>query len=118
MNKKLSKFFNLEINNYINAVKLKKISEAWIFLERAHILSQFYWKEHFYIHFRMLILALNTFDFREIVGQLPRLLLAIPGSLLRKAPKGNVGTTRVGIFEPMPIPEDLKRILDFNENND
>ena len=118
MNKKLSQFFNLEINNYKNAVKSKKVSEAWIFLERAHILSQFHWKEHFYIHLIMLILALKTLELRETVGQLARLFLAIPGSLLCKAPKGNVGSTRVGIFEEMPIPEDLLQILELCEIND
>ena len=118
MNEKLSQYFNLEVNNYKNAVNSKNVSEAWIFLERAHILSQFHWKEHFYIHLRMLILALNTFDLRETVGQMARLVLAIPGSLLRIAPKGNVGSTRGGIFETMSIPDDLKKILDFSEIND
>lgn len=81
-------------------------------------MSQFHWKEHFYIHLRMLILALSAFDLRETVGQIARLVLAIPGSLLRIAPKGNVGSTRVGIFETMSIPDDLKKILDFSEFND
>ena len=35
-----------------------------------------------------------------------------------KAPKGNVGTVRAGIFEPMSIPDDLKKILDSCEIND
>lgn len=42
----------------------------------------------------------------------------MPGALLRKAPKGNVGTIRGGIFEPMSIPDDLKQILDSCEIND
>lgn len=118
MNRKLAQFFNLEISNYKNAVKAKNLSDAWIFLERAHILGQFHWKEHLLIHFKMLNLALKTFNWREIIGQLPRLLLAAPGSLFRSAPRGNVGTSRVGIFVPMPIPEDLIQILNSCEIND
>ncbi len=118
MNKKLMRFYALEINNFQNAVKEQKIQVAWKSLERAHILGQFFWKEHLHIHFLMLSLGLKTFNFKEAMGQIPRLLLSIPGSLLRKAPKGNVGTIRAGIFEPMPIPEDLKKILDSCEIND
>jgi hypothetical protein len=66
----------------------------------------------------MFVLSLRTLNLKEAVGQIPRLLLAIPGSLLRKAPRGYVGTVRAGIFEPMPISDDLKKILDSCEIND
>ena len=118
MNKKLTRFYAVEISNFQNAVKEQRIQDAWKSLERSHILGQFFWKEHFYIHFLMLTLSLKTFNFKEAVGQIPRLLLAIPGSLLRKAPRRNVGTVRAGIFEPMPISDDLKKILDSCEIND
>ena len=118
MNKKLTQFYSVEVNNFQSAVKEQRVQDAWKSLERAHILGQFFWKEHFYIHFLMLTLSLKTFNFKEAVGQIPRLLFAIPGSLLHKAPKGNVGTVRAGIFEPMSIPDDLKQILDSCEIND
>lgn len=118
MNNKLKQFYAVEINNFLNALKEQRILDAWKSLERAHILGQFFWKEHFYIHILMFTLSLKTFNFKEAVGQISRLLLAIPGSLLRKAPKGNVGTIRVGIFKPMSIPDDLKKILDSCEIND
>lgn len=118
MNKKLTQFYYLEINNFQNAVREQRIQDAWKNLERAHVLGQFFWKEHFYIHFLMLILSLKTFNCKEALGQIPRMLLAIPGSLFRKAPKGNVGTVRAGIFEPMPISDELKEIVDSCEIND
>ncbi len=117
MNQKLAQHFEIEINSFLCALKEKRIDDAWIFLERAHILGQFFWKEHFYIHYQMFVLSLRTFNLYEAVGQIPRLILAVPGSLFKKAPTGNVGTIRVGIFEPMPIPEDLKKILESSQNS-
>jgi hypothetical protein len=59
----------------------------------------------------MLLLALRVFDLKEMLGQIPRILLAAPGSLLGKAPRGNTGRSNVGIFTPMNIPADLEAIL-------
>lgn len=84
------------------AEKVKSIKgyfPALLLLEEAHILSQPYAIEHFYVHWKMFILALRFRVWKELIGQVPRLLLAIPGSLTGKAPKGNVGSTRMGIFE-------------------
>ena len=68
-------------------------------LEEAHILSQPYAWPHLYVHWEMFLLALEFRNWRELAGQIPRLILAIPGSLSGKAPKGNVGSTKMGIFE-------------------
>ena len=51
-------------------------------------------------------------DLGEVAGQIPRILLAAPGTWLGRAPVGNTGGAAVGIFQPMPIAEDLQRILD------
>lgn len=37
--------------------------------------------------------------YTEILGQIPRLVFAIPSTLIGKAHKGNVGSTRMGRFE-------------------
>ena len=68
-------------------------------LERAHILSQPFALPHLYIHWLMFLLALRHYVFKEAIGQIPRLILAMPGSLIGKAPRGNVGSTKMGIFE-------------------
>lgn len=49
--------------------------------------------------------------FFEVFGQIPRILLAGPGSLFGLAPKGNTGGTNGGVFTAMEIPEDLKTKL-------
>jgi hypothetical protein len=68
-------------------------------LEEAHLLAQPYALPHFRVHWQMLILSFSFKEWHEFFGQIPRLILAIPGSLLGKAPKGNVGSTKMGIFE-------------------
>ena len=73
--------------------------EAMNALEKAHIISQPYGFWHFYVHLKMFLLAWLFRDYKEVFGQLFRLLLALPGSWLGLAPKGNVGTTKMGIFK-------------------
>lgn len=111
MNKNLRYYYELELEESGIAIKNKKIELAWKHLERAHILGQFFWKAHAYSHYKMLVLSFKSKNMREFFSQIPRLILAIPGSVLHIAPKGNVGTGRVGIFERMTVPEDLQKIL-------
>jgi hypothetical protein len=85
---------------------------AWKALERAHILSQAYGRPHVRVHARMFVQAWRERRWREVVGQLPRIVLAAPGSWLGRAPLGNTGGSDVGIFTPMAIPDDLQKILD------
>lgn len=68
-------------------------------LEEAHLLSQPYAVPHLKVHWEMFKLAYVHRVWPEFIGQIPRLILAMPGSWLGKAPKGNVGSTRMGIFE-------------------
>lgn len=72
---------------------------AWAHLEQAHILGQPWAGPHSRSHWAMLRLAFRTRNGREMLGQLPRLLLVAPSSWLGVAPSGNVGSTRMGMFE-------------------
>ncbi len=72
---------------------------ALIKLEVEHVTFQKSPIIHFKIHYQMFCLALKHRKYNEVLGQIPRLLLAIPGSILGLAPKGNVGSTKMGIFE-------------------
>jgi hypothetical protein len=85
---------------------------AWAAPERAHVLSQSEAWPHTWVHWEMFKFGLARGDAQEVFGQIPRLLLAAPGSLTGRAPRGNTGRTNVGIFQPMPIPADLLRDLD------
>lgn len=80
-------------------------------LERAHILSQPFALAHIRTHLAMLGFGVRTRDGREIIGQLLRLLVAGPGSVMRRYPLGNTGGANVSAFLPMEIPADLQAIL-------
>ena len=83
----------------------------WRPLERAHILSQPWPWPHSRVHWRMLRLAVSQRDRREALGQVLRLVVAAPGSVSGRYPKGNTGRASVGLLEPMAVPDDLAEIL-------
>lgn len=68
-------------------------------LEQEHIKYQLDAWMHFKVHWKMFMLASKHGDWKEVLGQVPRLILAMPGSWSGKAPRGNVGSTKMGIFE-------------------
>lgn len=84
---------------------------AWAHLERAHVLSQAKAWPHVRVHLLMAGFACRRRDLREVLGQIPRILLAAPGSWTGRAPRGNTGGANVGIFTPMEIPADLEVLL-------
>jgi hypothetical protein len=90
-------------------------SGEWRHLERAHIVSQPMAWRHISSHAAMLRAAVRRGDQREIVGQLLRLLLAAPGSLTGRYPVGNTGGADVSAFRPMPVPEDLRPLLNVED---
>lgn len=111
MNPKAREHFNLELSLSRLAEKSNDYETAWKHLARAHILGQYFAWPHVQTHLLMFRLGFKTHNTKEILGQIPRLILAAPGSWLKRAPKGNTGLSNVGIFQPMEIPDDLKKIL-------
>ena len=87
------------------------LDRAFSHLERAHILGQSFSIAHARTHWWMLKVGWRRRDLVEIAGQLPRILGALLLSRIW-VPIGNTGGARVPPFQPMPIPEDLQRLLD------
>jgi hypothetical protein len=88
------------------------VADEWKHLERAHILSQPMAGAHVRTHLAMLAYGIRRRAPREIVGQLARLVVAGPGSWTGRYPVGNTGGADVSAFRPMPLPDDLRRILE------
>ena len=84
----------------------------WRHLERAHILSQPLPISHVRTHVAMLGFGIRHRDRGEIAGQVVRLVVAGPGSLLGRYPLGNSGGADVSAVVPMAIPADLQAVLD------
>jgi hypothetical protein len=112
MNPELKKSFQAELAMARAAQTRGDARLAWRSLERAHVLSQAFAGPHLRVHLAMAPFAWRRWDVRELLGQLPRLLLAAPGSWSGRAPRGNTGGSDVGIFTPMEIPTDLQFLLD------
>lgn len=85
---------------------------AWKHLERAHILGQAWPIEHSRTHWKMLCFAFRRKNIKEIIGQLPRLLIGGVKSFLGEIPLGNTGGSNVSPIKPMKIPDDLRKTLD------
>lgn len=81
-------------------------------LERAHILGQASTIEHVRVHVLMFVWALRRRRVRELFGQAVRIIGAATKTAFGLVPAGNTGGSDVSPFKPMPIPADLKRILD------
>jgi len=111
MNPELRRAFDAELAAARELEANGEASLAWRSLERAHVLSQPFAAPHVRVHWAMAAFAWRRSDLREILGQIPRLLLAAPGSWTGRAPAGNTGGSDVGIFTPMEIPLDLKSLL-------
>ncbi|MBL8018039.1 MAG: DUF3703 domain-containing protein [Leptospirales bacterium] len=100
-----------ELEQYRVAMKENNFSDAWRFLERAHVIGQYHPVSHTGIHFRMLVFALRRTDAHEILGQILRLSVGWFGSLVNRIPVGNTGGVNVPILASLPIPEDLRGLL-------
>lgn len=111
MNGLLRAAFLRELGRARKAEREIDFGRAWAHLERAHILSQASAWPHVRVHLLMAGVASRRRDIREVLGQIPRILLAAPGSWTGRAPRGNTGGANVGIFTPMEIPADLEVLL-------
>lgn len=60
----------------------------------------------------MLAFAVGLRDWHEVAGQIVRLALAPLGALTGRVPIGNTGRSNVGAFQPMPVPDDLRRQIE------
>ncbi|MNJ79896.1 hypothetical protein D3C77_780790 [compost metagenome] len=59
----------------------------------------------------MLLAGWQQGDLREVLGQALRMPAALLFSRLW-VPQGNTGRARVSAFRPMPVSEELRRLLD------
>lgn len=92
------------------ALACRNYKVCFFHLERAHLLSQRMTDRHLYVHWLMLVAGLRQRDYREVVGQFPRMLASILFSRLW-VPLGNTGRARINAFKRMPMPEDLRHLF-------
>ena len=88
-----------------------EIERAFEHLGRAHILSQRFTWRHVHVHWLMLKLELSIRHWPEVLGQLSRIVAAAAFSRIW-VPIGNTGRANVSALKPMPLPDDLRRLLE------
>jgi hypothetical protein len=100
-----------EIHIAFEASGRGEYARAFHHLERAHILSQRLTLRHVQVHWLMLKHGIVARDSREILGQSARIIAAALFSRIW-VPMGNTGGANVSAMRPMPIPDDLRHLLD------
>lgn len=111
MNVALRHAYEAELNAAKATTANGNIEVAFHHLERAHILSQCHTLKHVYVHWRMLRLGASTGAWREVVGQFTRIVAAALFSRIW-VPIGNTGRANVSAMKPMPVPDDLRTLLE------
>jgi hypothetical protein len=104
------KVYEEELSKARDALASGNFEVCFGHLERAHVLSQRMTGWHTRVHWLMLVAGWRRGDWREVVGQVPRMLASILFSRLR-VPRGNSGRARVSAFKPMPVQGDLRHLV-------
>lgn len=107
----LKPYFDQELMEYKRCFDAGQLQAAWNHLERAHIIGQAYPYHHSYVHWKMLLFGIRIKDTKEVIGQIPRLLVGGVKSFVGHIPVGNTGGANVPPLMPMPIPEEIMEMF-------
>ena len=117
MPKALKPFYWKELIQANNEFEKKHYQQSWWHLERAHILAQPYPYQHTEVHWKMIRFGIKLKNWKEVIGQIPRLLIGGVKSFVGKIPLGNTGGANVPPLQPMEIPEDIASIINNAKHN-
>lgn len=98
------------------ALQAGEMANAYAAFERAHVLGQPLTGRHLRAHLGFLRWALRQRDLRELFGQLTRIVAALLFTRIW-LPTGNTGGARVSAFRPMPVSDELARLLGLPGQN-
>lgn len=107
----LKPFFQQSLDAYAFALQQNDWAEAWRQLEKAHVIGQAYPYQHTLVHWKMLLFGCKIKNTREIIGQIPRLLVGGVKSFVGTIPVGNTGGANVLPLRSMPIEQEIQTIF-------
>ncbi|MEQ8928100.1 MAG: DUF3703 domain-containing protein [Fulvivirga sp.] len=110
--KSLKPYFDKELEGYKAQLEGGHLLKAWHHLERAHIIGQRYPFAHSYVHWKMLLFGIRIKSAKEVIGQIPRLLIGGVKSFVGKVPVGNPGGANVPPLKPFPIDPEIQIMFD------
>jgi hypothetical protein len=89
----------------------RSYAEAFVHLERAHVLGQAHITLHVVSHWHMLRVAVQRREPKAALGQLVRIVLGAIGSAVGSVPTGNTGGTDISMFKRLPVDPELLGIM-------
>ena len=111
MNAALRRAYAAEMDQGARARALGELESAFAHFERAHILGQRFTGLHVRAHLAMLTIGWHRRDARELIGQVARIAAAALFTHIW-VPEGNTGGANVSAFKRMPLPQDLRALVD------
>lgn len=108
----LKPFFKQSLQDYATALSRKEMVEAWYHLEKAHVIGQRYPYHHSLVHWKMLVFGCRIKSVKEVIGQIPRLLVGGVKSFVGTIPVGNTGGANVPPMRSMPIQQEIREIFE------
>ncbi len=100
------------MRSYSACLQRNELQQAWRHLEKAHVIGQAYPFEHTYVHWKMLQFGLRIKSGKEVIGQIPRLLVGGVKSFVGKIPVGNTGGSNIPPLKPLPIEPEILEIFE------
>ena len=107
----LQPYFKKELRSYKACLQASNLQQAWRHLERAHVIGQAYPLKHTYVHWKMLQFGIHIKSLKEVMGQVPRLLVGGVKSFVGKIPVGNTGGANIPPLRSLPIEEEIIEIF-------
>ncbi|MAX79790.1 MAG: hypothetical protein CL843_06420 [Crocinitomicaceae bacterium] len=107
----LAPYFDQELVEYKRYFDAGQLQSAWHHLERAHIIGQAYPYHHSYVHWKMLLFGIHIKNTKEVIGQIPRLLVGGVKSFVGHIPVGNTGGADVPPLMLMDMPHEIREIF-------
>ena len=104
-------FVDAELEAAAEAGLLGNDYGAFVHLERAHVLGQSSTALHVRVHWQMSRWGERRGNFREMLGQLLRIIGAATKTAVGLIPQGNTGGSNLSPLRHMEEPHDLAEII-------
>lgn len=107
----LKPYLEKELLEYHQHLNVSNFTDAWLHLERAHVLGQSFAWPHTYVHWKMLQFGIRIKNTKEVIGQIPRLLVGGVKSFVGEIPLGNTGGANIPPLRTLPIEPEIQAIF-------
>lgn len=107
-NQLLKTEFYKQLEKGKEALRKKEYSTSFYHFENAHILGQQHLWRHTISHYWMFVFGIKTNNFKEIIGQVFRIIASLLFTFIW-VPAGNTGGTNISPIKPIPIRKELHK---------